>query len=139
MTDSAEPDNVDRPAVDPNDPDEVDPREALIAERDSTRALVETLAARLEAVLEATADTAADDEHDPEGATLAVERGHIVAQLERSRTRLEELDAAFQRVEEGTYGICEVCGEPIAAVRLEVLPAARMCVTCAARNPRRQW
>ena len=120
-------------------PDAVAARDALVAERDSTRALVESLTARLESVIAATADTAADDEHDPEGTTLAVERGQIVAQLERSKVRLDELDVAFDRLERGTYGICEVCGEPIAAVRLEALPAARMCVTCAGRNPRRQW
>ncbi|MGW0039712.1 TraR/DksA family transcriptional regulator [Gordonia sp. NPDC003376] len=114
-------------------------RAALIAERTSTLGLVESLTERLAAVLEATADEAADDEHDPEGATLAVERGHLIAQIERSRVRLEEIDAALDRVGEGSYGRCETCGSPIDPERLEVLPAARQCVDCAMRRPSKRW
>lgn len=43
---------------------------------------------------------------------------------------LDEIDAAVQRLEEGSYGICEVCGEPIPWERLEVLPMSRLCTTC---------
>ncbi len=114
-------------------------RDALLAERERTAALIDSLSSRLAAVLEATSDAAADDEHDPEGSTLAVERGHLVAQLERSRVRLDEIGAALDRVGAGAYGRCEDCGEPIGAERLEVLPATRQCVRCAARNQSRRW
>ncbi|MCZ4537731.1 TraR/DksA C4-type zinc finger protein [Gordonia terrae] len=114
-------------------------RDALLLERERTAALIESLSSRLAAVLEATSDAAADDEHDPEGSTLAVERGHLVAQLERSRVRLDEIGAALDRVGAGAYGRCEDCGEPIGAERLEVLPATRRCVRCAARNQSRRW
>ena len=112
---------------------------SLIAERVRTAALIESLSARLAAVIEATADAASDDEHDPEGTTLAVDRGQLVAQIDRSRVRLEEIDAALERLGRGAYGRCETCGEPIDPERLEVLPAARQCVRCAARNPTRRW
>lgn len=114
-------------------------REALVAERARTVALIESMSARLAAVIDATSDEAADDEHDPEGSTLAVERGHLVAQVERSRVRLDEIDAALDRVGHGSYGRCQTCGKPIDAERLEVLPAARQCVSCARSNPTRQW
>ncbi|MEO9328955.1 TraR/DksA family transcriptional regulator [Gordonia aurantiaca] len=116
-----------------------DTEAALIDERARTTALIESLSARLESVIEATADSASDDEHDPEGTTLAVERGQLVAQLERSRVRLEEIDAALERLGRGVYGRCETCGDEIDAERLEVLPAARQCVKCAARNPSGRW
>ena len=122
-----------------NPGEDVDSRDALLAERERTAALIESLSARLAAVVEATSDAAADDEHDPEGSTLAVERGHLVAQLERSRARLDEIRAALDRVGAGAYGRCETCGEPIGSERLEVLPATRQCVRCAARNPSRRW
>ncbi|MET4168364.1 MULTISPECIES: TraR/DksA family transcriptional regulator [Gordonia] len=122
-----------------NPGEDVDSREALLAERERTAALIESLSSRLAAVVEATSDAAADDEHDPEGSTLAVERGHLVAQLERSRVRLDEIGAALDRVGSGSYGRCETCGSPIGAERLEVLPAARQCVRCAARSPSRRW
>lgn len=114
-------------------------RNALRDERAETVALIGQLSSRLDAVIEATADSSSDDEHDPEGSTLAVERGQLVAQLERSRVRLDELDAALDRVGAGTYGRCEICGREIGAARLEVLPAARLCIDCATRNPSRRW
>ncbi|MFW0785262.1 TraR/DksA C4-type zinc finger protein [Gordonia sp. CPCC 206044] len=114
-------------------------REALITERTRTVELIESLSARLTAVIDATADEAADDEHDPEGSTLAVERGHLVAQVERSRVRLHEIDAALERLGHGVYGSCETCGTPIDPERLEVLPATRQCVDCAMRASRRRW
>ncbi|WP_040511221.1 TraR/DksA family transcriptional regulator [Gordonia soli] len=114
-------------------------RDALADERARTLALVESLSERLAAVVEASADAAADDEHDPEGTTLAVERGHLVAQVERSRARLDEIDHALGRFDRGAYGTCETCGRPIGADRLEVLPAARQCVDCAIRRPSTRW
>jgi DnaK suppressor protein len=43
---------------------------------------------------------------------------------------LSEIDAALQRLEEGSYGICERCSEPIPWQRLEVLPMSRLCTPC---------
>lgn len=52
--------------------------------------------------------------------------------LERAeRDHLAEVDAALRRLDEDRYGICEECGLPIAAERLQVLPWARLCVRCA--------
>ena len=53
--------------------------------------------------------------------------------------RKDEIGAALDRVGAGAYGRCEDCGEPIGAERLEVLPATRQCVRCAARNQSRRW
>lgn len=80
-----------------------DADQALIGERESTIALIASLSARLDAVVEAARDPAADDEQDPEGTTLAVERGQLVAQLERSRVRLAELDEAWNRLVAGRW------------------------------------
>jgi RNA polymerase-binding transcription factor DksA len=41
---------------------------------------------------------------------------------------LEDVDRAMRMLEKGTYGICEACGRPIPAERLEVHPAARFCL-----------
>jgi RNA polymerase-binding transcription factor DksA len=42
--------------------------------------------------------------------------------------------AALKRLDEGTYGICVTCGKPIAPARLEALPHAVQCITCAAQT-----
>ena len=49
---------------------------------------------------------------------------------ENERMRLRELDEALDRIEGGTYGVCEECGEPVGLKRLEVRPVAKYCVPC---------
>jgi DnaK suppressor protein len=82
-------------------------------------------------MIDASRDTNADDEHDPEGATIAFERSQVDALVRQAREHLVEIDAALERLVDGSYGTCERCGEPIAAARLEARPTARTCVTCA--------
>ena len=47
------------------------------------------------------------------------------------RLALQEIDEALDRIEEGTYGICETCGEKISQKRLSAKPSARTCLKCA--------
>jgi RNA polymerase-binding transcription factor DksA len=47
-----------------------------------------------------------------------------------AESALEDIDAALQRLEEDSYGICQRCAEPIAWERLEVLPMSRLCTRC---------
>jgi DnaK suppressor protein len=54
----------------------------------------------------------------------------MMALDERSRGLIEEIQAALRRIEDGTFGDCEICGEPINPARLEALPIARRCVRC---------
>jgi DnaK suppressor protein len=49
---------------------------------------------------------------------------------ENERMRLQEVDDSLDRIENGTYGICEECGGPISLKRLEVRPVAKYCVPC---------
>jgi DnaK suppressor protein len=44
--------------------------------------------------------------------------------------RLGEVDDALRRLDDGTYGACERCGSAIGVARLEILPHARLCLTC---------
>ncbi|MGH3459484.1 TraR/DksA family transcriptional regulator [Aeromicrobium sp.] len=82
-------------------------------------------------VVAASRDSNADDEHDPEGATIAFERSQVAALVLQAQGHLAEVEAAFQRLEGGTYGICERCAQPIAEARLEARPAAHTCIRCA--------
>ena len=94
------------------------------------------LARDYEGIVEANSLVAVDDEHDPEGSSTAFERQHVAALLGQARSRLDDLDQALERLERGSYGRCEGCGEPIPAERLEVRPAATACVRCAGPRPR---
>ena len=51
-------------------------------------------------------------------------------------TTLERTERALAKLDEGTYGLCDVCGEPIAPKRLAAMPDVVTCVTCAAAQPR---
>ncbi|NWF93377.1 MAG: TraR/DksA family transcriptional regulator [Syntrophaceae bacterium] len=54
----------------------------------------------------------------------------LLSLTENERIRLQEVDEALDRIENGTYGICEECGGPISPKRLEVRPVAKYCVPC---------
>ena len=104
----------------------------LIADRTATQQLIASLSGDWDGVVEASAQAAVDDEHDPEGATIAFERARIQSSLERARAHLIDIDEALRRLGDGTYGLCERCGGPVGAARLEARPTARTCITCAA-------
>ena len=55
--------------------------------------------------------------------------------LDRSRDEMVDIEAAIARLDAGTYGSCETCHHPIAAERLEAIPHARYCITCAGSAP----
>lgn len=93
-------------------------------------AQVEALARDLRGLFDASASSNADDEHDPEGATIGLERAQLTALLEQARRRVADLDDALRRWEAGTYGRCERCQQPIPAERLAARPSARRCVAC---------
>jgi len=64
----------------------------------------------------------------------ALETRRNVAAADTLRRQQEELRRALVKVEEGSYGRCDGCGEPISAERLEALPWAAECVGCRARG-----
>jgi len=111
-------------------------RRRLAAEREVLLVRLASLTGDHDAIVAASLDTNADDEHDPEGATIAFERSQVGALIKQVRGHLAELDAAVARAEAGTYGVCEGCGSPIGSARLDALPAARLCIGCAARAAR---
>jgi RNA polymerase-binding transcription factor DksA len=65
------------------------------------------------------------DEESGEGDTIAVERGRDLALAAKALEMIEEIDHALTKFDLGTYGICEVSGEPIPEERLEAIPWAR--------------
>ena len=105
--------------------------ERLAAERHQALRRLAALTHDFDEVVAASRDTNADDEHDPEGATIAFERSQIDALVRQAHRRLEEIEAAVERVEAGTYGVCDTCGRPIGTERLAARPTARVCIGCA--------
>ena len=102
--------------------------DSLAAERATAQDRIAALEAQVAAIVETASASSGDDEHDPEGQTVAYDRAQAQALLAQARTDLAEVDAAFERLDAGTYGVCEVCGRPLPGERLEARPAARRCV-----------
>ncbi|MBI3809369.1 MAG: TraR/DksA C4-type zinc finger protein [Nitrospirae bacterium] len=56
----------------------------------------------------------------------------LLARLDdREKAEIEDIDRALARIANGNYGRCEVCDQPIPLARLEALPAAAACLSCA--------
>ena len=55
---------------------------------------------------------------------------------EREQQHLDLIEIALKRIEAGKFGLCQTCGQPIAAERLEALPWAQDCVNCHSKKRR---
>ena len=69
-----------------------------------------------------------------DGTTEAVERLSTTATARSITHSIEDIDRALVKIHDGTYGVCDRCGNDIGEVRLEALPAASRCVGCAGRS-----
>ncbi|WP_067463500.1 TraR/DksA family transcriptional regulator [Actinomadura macra] len=82
-----------------------------------------------------TSEGAGDDQADAGAKTY--EREHELALSYNSQDLLAQIERAVQRMDAGTYGICESCAKPIGKARLQVFSRATLCVTCKQREERR--
>jgi DnaK suppressor protein len=82
-------------------------------------------------VQSARADASADDEHDPEGPTMSQEWSSLAGLVAGAELDIAVIDKALERIEDGSYGTCMRCGQPIGVDRLEARPAAELCINCA--------
>lgn len=71
------------------------------------------------------------DEGFADSGQVTAERGEVEALANSLVETLTEIEDALKKFDEGTYGVCETCGNPIPEARLEAMPAARLCIDCA--------
>ncbi len=71
-----------------------------------------------------------DFEGGGDAALQAMTRNQSAAMIGNLRDMLVSIDEALQKIEDGTYGVCEVCGKNIPKKRLDALPEATMCTDC---------
>jgi DnaK suppressor protein len=97
------------------------PRAVLAAER-------ERLTSELAAL---GVDRGTFDEGFADSGQVTAERGEVDALAGSLRETLGDIDNALEKIDKGTYGICERCGKPVGEDRLAAMPAARLCIQCA--------
>jgi RNA polymerase-binding protein DksA len=111
----------------------------VISDLNDDRArVVRTLAAQeedLAGLMRDAGDGAGHDQADM-GAT-SFERDQELTLLNNEREKLAQIDRALARIADGTYGICESCGNPIGKGRSMAFPRATLCLTCKQREERR--
>jgi DnaK suppressor protein len=108
-----------------------DQRALLVAERASYLEQAETLRHDAEQLAEDMEPGDIQfDEESGEGDTLNVERERDLALSAQARAAVDEIDRALAKMDAGTYGVCERCGNPIPKARLKALPYAALCVAC---------
>jgi RNA polymerase-binding protein DksA len=105
-------------------------RDRLVAER--TRVLAEMQAWQddLSHSIEDAMDEDGNDSHLADSATETVDREIEQTLEDNAEHLLASIDAALGRIEDGSYGRCDRCGEAIADERLEALPYATKCIEC---------
>jgi RNA polymerase-binding protein DksA len=59
-----------------------------------------------------------------------------VARLDRHIQGMRDIEAAFQRIKDGTYGVCVDCGDDVAFNRLQAYPTAKRCIVCQEKRER---
>ncbi|MBM7503986.1 TraR/DksA family transcriptional regulator [Agromyces aurantiacus] len=106
-------------------------RELLLAERREAEERLAEQSEGITAVREARSDGSVDDEHDPDGPTMSQEWSQRTAVLHDVEHELADIDRALAKIDAGTYGTCERCGQKISVGRLEARPTATLCIDCA--------
>jgi DnaK suppressor protein len=112
-------------------------RKRLQEERERLQGIADDLQReREESVSDTGGELSSFDQHPGDSGTETFEMEKNVSLREQVDDELQEVEAAFQRLERGTYGTCQACGKPIGDERLEAMPATRFCVEDQAKAER---
>ncbi len=110
-------------------------RSELTEMRDKVSQTLLAQEAELDGLMRDAGDGAGHDQADM-GAT-SFERDHELTVVNNEREKLAQIDRALARIEDGSYGTCESCGNPIGKMRAMAFPRATLCLTCKQREERR--
>ena len=113
-------------------------REALTTERQRVEAAIEYLHAETPGSLEDETEEIIGgvDNHMAESASPTLDREIDYTLEGNSEQVLKQIDRALARIDDGSYGTCEVCASEIPAERLEALPYTTQCIDCKRREER---
>ncbi|MFJ8568899.1 TraR/DksA family transcriptional regulator [Streptomyces sp. NPDC093514] len=125
-----------RPGEDPWTLKEVeDARTELLSEVLRLRAELDASEVAISGLMRDSGDGAGDDQADT--GTKNITRESELALAANASSMLEQTERALERLEAGTYGLCETCGQPIGKARMQAFPRATLCVDCKQKQERR--
>ncbi|MGC9496711.1 TraR/DksA family transcriptional regulator [Streptomyces sp. WG7] len=125
-----------RPGEEPWTPEEAEEaRGELQSEADRLRTEIDASERSLQGMMRDSGDGAGDDEADTGSKNIT--REHELALAATAREVLTQTERALERLDAGTYGLCENCGNPIGKARMQAFPRATLCVECKQKQERR--
>ncbi|MFI5526008.1 TraR/DksA family transcriptional regulator [Streptomyces platensis] len=125
-----------RPGEDPWTPEEVAAaRTELMDETARLRLEIVSAEDAIAGLMRDSGDGAGDDEADTGSKNIT--REHELALASNAREMLHQTERALGRLDAGTYGLCEHCGNPIGKARMQAFPRATLCVECKQQQERR--
>ncbi|HET9379683.1 MAG TPA: TraR/DksA C4-type zinc finger protein [Streptomyces sp.] len=125
-----------RPGEDPWTPEEAAQAHAeLRSEQERLETEIGESERSLAGLMRDSGDGAGDDQADT--GTKNITREHELALTANAREMLTQTEHALERLEAGTYGLCENCGRPIGKARMQAFPRATLCVECKQKQERR--
>jgi RNA polymerase-binding transcription factor len=104
--------------------------ESIRARLEDERVSAERQLAEHGAVDEGNGVSVSMNEGFADSAQATAERSQLLSMIEQLRSHHREVVGALERIDAGSYGKCERCGETIPIERLEAIPTARLCVKC---------
>jgi RNA polymerase-binding protein DksA len=110
-------------------------RGELDSERERLRAELNLAEHELHDLMRDAGDGAGNDQADVGSTTF--ERDHEMSLANNARVMLAQTERALGRIADGSYGVCESCGQPIGKMRLMAFPRATLCLSCKQREERR--
>ncbi|QPP09344.1 DNA-binding protein [Streptomyces bathyalis] len=125
-----------RAGEEPWTPEEVEEaRSELQSEAQRLRDELVASGEALDGLMRDSGDGAGDDDADT--GTKNITREHEMALAANAREMLYQTERAIERLDAGTYGLCENCGNPIGKARMQAFPRATLCVECKQQQERR--
>jgi RNA polymerase-binding protein DksA len=110
-------------------------REELLQERQTLSEEIESANALLADMLREGLDGAGDDQADAGSRTF--DREQEISLAANAKEIRDQVERALKRLDDGTYGVCENCHQPIGKMRLQAFPKATLCLACKERQERR--
>ncbi|MDX6319599.1 MAG: DnaK suppressor protein [Nocardioidaceae bacterium] len=110
-------------------------RETLVADAERLRVEIRAAETEIGQLLREGGEGAGNDQADVGSNTF--ERDHEMSMAKNARANLELVESAVKRIDAGTYGVCESCGNPVGKMRLQAFPRATLCMECKQRQERR--
>jgi DnaK suppressor protein len=113
--------------------DQMDPKD-LEMFRQLLNGMLDDILRKGEETLEDMTDTREVYADPADRATAESDRSFTLRLRDRERKLIKKIQEAIQRLEDGTYGLCEECGEEIGVPRLQARPVTTLCIACKSRQ-----